>query len=97
MNSSSQIAAKLVQTTLNPNAAEFIPLAVRSSFSSAVVHVASSSVVACSKEENKSSPSGKGCSKSVLNRTDSTNSNASDDECRQYWRSQLPDDITPDF
>eukprot|EP00250_Pteridium_aquilinum_P001596 c11789_g1_i3 orf=271-1638(+) len=64
--------------SLNPNAAEFIPAALKSS--------------ATSKFESSSLGSNKQGSQSrVLNRTDS------DDERQQYWRDQLPDDITPDF
>lgn len=35
--------------------------------------------------------------KAILNRTESSVSNNSDDEAHQFWRHQLPDDITPDF
>lgn len=35
--------------------------------------------------------------KSILDRTESFLSNNSDDEAHQFWRHQLPDDITPDF
>ncbi|KAI3725177.1 hypothetical protein L1987_64955 [Smallanthus sonchifolius] len=34
---------------------------------------------------------------SILNRSESSVSNNSDDEAHQFWRHQLPDDITPDF
>ena len=45
-------------------------------------------------ETSGNNPNG---SSRALNRTDSANSGASDDEFRQYWRNQLPDDIIPDF
>ncbi|TKY74844.1 Polyadenylate-binding protein-interacting protein 7 [Spatholobus suberectus] len=35
--------------------------------------------------------------KAVLDRSESSISNNSDDEVHQFWRCQLPDDITPDF
>lgn len=72
-------------TTLNPNAAEFVP----SSFKPA-------------NESNKVDDTYRlelpGTSRKVgLDRTDSSISHNSDDEAHQYWRRQLPDDITPDF
>ncbi|XP_042508805.1 polyadenylate-binding protein-interacting protein 7-like isoform X2 [Macadamia integrifolia] len=73
-------------TTLNPNAAEFIPSAFRSSSGS----LSSAHVTA---RLNASGTSGK----AVLDRSESTVSNNSDEEAHQYWRCQLPDDITPDF
>ncbi|KAE9585665.1 hypothetical protein Lal_00009989 [Lupinus albus] len=63
-------------TTLNPNAAEFVPFSLRSSPSGTTP----GSLV----EKN-------------LDRSGSSISNNSDDEALQYWRCQLPDDITPDF
>ncbi|XP_043703862.1 polyadenylate-binding protein-interacting protein 7-like isoform X2 [Telopea speciosissima] len=71
---------------LNPNAAEFIPLALRSSSGS---H-SSADVTA---RLNASGTSGK----AILDRSESTVSNNSDEEAHQYWHRQLPDDITPDF
>ncbi|KAM7276064.1 hypothetical protein ACFE04_017930 [Oxalis oulophora] len=70
-------------TSLNPNAAEFIPFSLRSSpgpvnKSASFNHTAS-------------------LGKSVLTRVESSVSNTSDDEAHQFWRHQLPDDITPDF
>lgn len=74
-------------TALNPNAAEFVPFALRSlsspgstSATDAAARFAASSV-----------------GKAVLDRSESSVSNNSDDEAHQYWRHQLPDDITPDF
>lgn len=74
-------------TALNPNAAEFIPFALRAS------PVGSSSVPDLAERYSASGTLGK----AVLDRTESSVSNNSDDEARQFWRHQLPDDITPDF
>ncbi|RDY03479.1 Polyadenylate-binding protein-interacting protein 7 [Mucuna pruriens] len=74
-------------TYLNPNAAEFIPFALRSSPSGGT-----SSVDATA----RFTPTGS-LGKAVLDRSESSISNNSDDEAHQYWRCQLPDDITPDF
>uniref|UniRef100_A0A2P2MC09 Polyadenylate-binding protein-interacting protein 7-like isoform X2 n=1 Tax=Rhizophora mucronata TaxID=61149 RepID=A0A2P2MC09_RHIMU len=77
-------------TTLNPNAAEFIPFALRTSplqsgstsnAPDAAARLASSGTIG----------------KAVLDRSESSASNKSDEEAQQYWRHQLPDDITPDF
>lgn len=79
--------AKLRSTSklsLNPNAAEFVPSALRSSPSGSSSAANATSIF---------SPTGK----AVLDRTESSVSNASDDEAHQFWRRQLPDDITPDF
>ncbi|GLT97200.1 hypothetical protein SLE2022_147760 [Rubroshorea leprosula] len=75
-------------TTLNPNAAEFVPFALRSSSASGSTSVADVTP--------KFPPFGT-VGKTVLDRSESSVSNNSDDEAHQYWRSQLPDDITPDF
>eukprot|EP00249_Psilotum_nudum_P014779 c24999_g1_i1 orf=170-1864(+) len=96
MTSSTQSTTSVVRTTLNPNAAEFIPLSFGLGLSSAAASVTFSSSLGNAKLESKSS-SYENHGKAVLKRNDSTNSSVSDDECRQYWRSQLPDDITPDF
>lgn len=69
-------------STLNPNAPEFVPTGLRSGLSSV------GNNVSVSKNTGK---------KAHLERTDSTNSNGSDDERHRYWQAQLPDDITPDF
>ncbi|KAL7170817.1 hypothetical protein ACSBR2_035648 [Camellia fascicularis] len=74
--------------TLNPNAAEFIPFALRSSAGSTSTADLSTSLAA----------SGTGTlGKTVIDRSESSISNNSDDEAHQFWRHQLPDDITPDF
>lgn len=74
-------------TALNPNAAEFIPFALRSLPSGST-----SSVDATTRITTAGS-----LGKAVLDRSESSISNNSDDEAHQYWRCQLPDDITPDF
>lgn len=78
-------ASKL--TRLNPNAAEFIPSALRSSPSGSTSAVNAASIFSSSGTLGKA----------VLDRSESSVSNNSDDEAHQYWRRQLPDDITPDF
>lgn len=72
-------------TSLNPNAAEFIPSAFKFS-------------VAKTQSSDVSRWDGPGPSaKSILDRSESNVSNKSDDDAQRYWRDQLPDDITPDF
>ncbi|KAK9101559.1 hypothetical protein Scep_024989 [Stephania cephalantha] len=71
-------------TTLNPNAAEFIPHALRTPTGS------TSSVNVSARADGISG-------KAILDRSESSVSNNSDDEAHQFWRRQLPDDITPDF
>ncbi|PIA43127.1 hypothetical protein AQUCO_02000514v1 [Aquilegia coerulea] len=73
-------------TNLNPNAAEFVPFSLRSTPGSN-----SSSEVSAWVDATGNS------GKAVLDRTESSVSNNSDDEAHQYWRRHLPDDITPDF
>ncbi|CAJ1972368.1 unnamed protein product [Sphenostylis stenocarpa] len=75
-------------TSLNPNAAEFVPFALRSSPSGST-----SSVDATARFTTTAGSLGK----AVLDRSESSISNNSDDEAHRYWRCQLPDDITPDF
>ncbi|KAJ6914728.1 hypothetical protein NC651_016874 [Populus alba x Populus x berolinensis] len=77
-------------TTLNPNAAEFVPFSLRSSSSP------SGSTSNTADAATKFTTSGT-VGKAVLDRSESSVSNASDDEAHQFWRHQLPDDITPDF
>eukprot|EP00262_Sarcandra_glabra_P020090 TRINITY_DN7890_c0_g1_i1.p1 TRINITY_DN7890_c0_g1~~TRINITY_DN7890_c0_g1_i1.p1 ORF type:complete len:564 (-),score=101.08 TRINITY_DN7890_c0_g1_i1:181-1872(-) len=72
-------------TMLNPNAAEFVPFALRAPSGSTNNTYATRVGV--------SAASGK----AVLDRVEFNISNNSDDEAYQYWRHQLPDDITPDF
>ncbi|KAH1244658.1 Polyadenylate-binding protein-interacting protein 7 [Glycine max] len=75
-------------TTLNPNAAEFVPFALRSSSLSGTT-----SLVDATARLTAAGTLGK----AVLDRSESSISNNSDDEVHRYWRCQLPDDITPDF
>ncbi|KAF7107418.1 hypothetical protein CFC21_108044 [Triticum aestivum] len=73
-------------TSLNPNAAEFVPSCViRPSYGNSTASDAS-------KSELRGSPG-----KKILDRSESSKSNNSDDEAHQFWRKQLPDDIIPDF
>lgn len=73
-------------TSLNPNAAEFVPFSLRgSSGTTAIVDVAAKF------------PASGSSGKQVLDRSESSISANSDEEARQYWQKQLPDDITPDF
>ncbi|MFQ6658568.1 hypothetical protein Gotur_027778 [Gossypium turneri] len=74
-------------TTLNPNAAEFVPFSLRSPSSSGSTRVAATATFSTSGTVGKA----------VLDRSGSSVSNNSDDEAHQFWRHQLPDDITPDF
>jgi hypothetical protein len=72
--------------TLNPNAAEFVPFALRSSS------------VSGSSNSNFADVTTSGTiGKAVFTRVESSLSNNSDDEAHQFWRNQLPDDITPGF
>ncbi|KAB5514068.1 hypothetical protein DKX38_027974 [Salix brachista] len=77
-------------TALNPNAAEFVPFSLRPSSSP------SGSTSNTTDAATRFTTSGT-VGKSVLDRSESSVSNASDDEAHQFWRHQLPDDITPDF
>uniref|UniRef100_A0A1D1YZJ9 Flavoprotein wrbA n=1 Tax=Anthurium amnicola TaxID=1678845 RepID=A0A1D1YZJ9_9ARAE len=71
--------------TLNPNAAEYVPSAFRSlPGNNSEVDVALLKVPGISRN-------------AVLDRSVSDISIKSDDEAHEYWRHQLPDDITPDF
>lgn len=74
-------------TTLNPNAAEFVPSALRSLPSGSTSSV----------DVTARFPTAGALGKAVLDRSESSISNNSDDEVHQFWRCQLPDDITPDF
>ncbi|RDX66889.1 Polyadenylate-binding protein-interacting protein 7, partial [Mucuna pruriens] len=86
-----QTEAKLLSpnkaTTLNPNAAEFIPSALRSSLSGTTSSVDATARLTAAGALGKA----------VLDRSESSISNNSDDEVHRFWRCQLPDDITPDF
>ncbi|XP_062233379.1 polyadenylate-binding protein-interacting protein 7-like [Phragmites australis] len=72
-------------TALNPNAAEFVPSFIRPSFGS-------NTVPDVTKSDFRGSSG-----KTILDRSESSKSNNSDDEAHQFWHKQLPDDIIPDF
>jgi hypothetical protein len=72
-------------TSLNPNAAEFVPSFIKPS-------LGSSTVPEVTKSDFRGSSG-----KTILDRSESSKSNNSDDEAHQFWRKQLPDDIIPDF
>ncbi|XP_072977542.1 polyadenylate-binding protein-interacting protein 7-like [Typha angustifolia] len=72
-------------TTLNPNAAEFVPSSFKSTHGSP-------------KSSGTTRFDVPGTSKkTILDQSESIISSSSDDEAHQYWHHQLPDDITPDF
>ncbi|RRT67817.1 hypothetical protein B296_00008758 [Ensete ventricosum] len=71
--------------SLNPNAAEFVPSALKYTYGTAKISGAAKLDLPESSE------------KVVLDRSESDISNNSDDEVHKYWQHQLPDDITPDF
>lgn len=73
-------------TTLNPNAAAFVPFS----------HRGSSTTSGPSDVAAKFLSSGSSGSQ-ALDRSKSSISTNSDEEAHQYWQCQLPDDITPDF
>ncbi|VVB09059.1 unnamed protein product [Arabis nemorensis] len=84
-----KLSATVKPTTLNPHAAEFVPFTLRSPSSgggSAAFDV-NSRLLASSSSVGKA----------VLDRSESSASHHSDEEARQFWSHQLPDDITPDF
>ncbi|KAL2545144.1 CTC-interacting domain 7 [Forsythia ovata] len=74
-------------TSLNPNAAEFVPFALRSA--------AGTSRSDALSELSTSTTATPG--KVVLHKSEYSVSYNSDEEAHQYWHHQLPDDITPDF
>ncbi|KAK6927201.1 protein of unknown function DUF1771 [Dillenia turbinata] len=78
------------KTTLNPNAAEFIPFALRSPPGTGISNTVNAAIPAPGPEFIT-------LRKAILDRSESSVSTNSDDEAHQYWRHQLPDDITPDF
>ncbi|KAM0021212.1 putative polyadenylate-binding protein-interacting protein/7, CUE [Helianthus debilis subsp. tardiflorus] len=91
-NGSSAIDKKLSSTgktiRLNPDAAEFVPFALRSPSAAVGPSDASSSFG----NFGTTIPG-----KTVVDRSESSVSNVSEDEVHRYWQHQLPDDITPDF
>ncbi|XP_030448422.1 polyadenylate-binding protein-interacting protein 7 [Syzygium oleosum] len=86
-SSDTKLGSSSKATALNPNAAEFVPFSLRSPSS-----VNSSNTDATARFLSSGSSG-----KPVINRSESSVSNNSDDEAHQFWRRQLPDDITPDF
>ncbi|KAH8964399.1 hypothetical protein BDL97_04G065300 [Sphagnum fallax] len=77
----------LGRTSLNPHAAEFVPKSLKPVNNSISMNAWDTSKPTIEKDV--------GVSK--LHRTNSSNSNASDDEYRRLFRAQLPDDLMPDF
>ncbi|KAK8535335.1 hypothetical protein V6N13_081474 [Hibiscus sabdariffa] len=75
-------------TTLNPNAAEFVPFSLRSPSSSGSSSVADATA--------RFATSGT-INEVVLDQSESSITNTSDEEAHLFWPCQLPDDITPDF
>ncbi|XP_012477291.2 polyadenylate-binding protein-interacting protein 7 [Gossypium raimondii] len=75
-------------TTLNPNAAEFVPFSLRSPSSSGSTSAGDGTT--------RFAASGT-LGKPVLDRSRSSISNKSNEEAHRFWRSQLPKDITSDF
>ncbi|KAJ3702524.1 hypothetical protein LUZ61_006229 [Rhynchospora tenuis] len=100
-----------MNTTLNPNAAEFVPSFHRSpngsgnGNGSGTVTVTGTGVANPNAAEfipsSLRSPTGNGNVRNsvtaTLDRSESSASNTSEEEAHKYWRVQLPDDITPDF
>eukprot|EP01018_Ginkgo_biloba_P029902 Gb_04554 [translate_table: standard] len=84
MRSSKKDVVATKHSMLNPNAAEFVPFALRAASTST-----NHSVVGKSKSAERS-----GVAVTVWN--GSTNSSTSHDQSQQFWLSQLPDDITLD-
>ncbi|GAB2302820.1 hypothetical protein Dimus_036814 [Dionaea muscipula] len=74
-------------TILNPNAAEFIPSSLRGVSPRTTSSANATSIFIATRSFGKK----------VLDRPESSISTNSDEESRQYWQRQLPDDITPDF
>ncbi|KAK9073838.1 hypothetical protein SSX86_006432 [Deinandra increscens subsp. villosa] len=74
--------------SLNPDAAEFVPFALRSS---------SGNPSAADTSSGFGNFGALTPRRSILDRSKSSVSNNSDDEAHQRWRHQLPDDIIPDF
>ncbi|CAI9755760.1 unnamed protein product [Fraxinus pennsylvanica] len=74
-------------TSLNPNAAEFVPFALRSA-----AGISSTDALSKFSTSTTATPG-----KAVLHKSKYSVSNNSDEEAHLYWHHQLPDDITPDF
>ncbi|KAL6536213.1 hypothetical protein OROGR_012785 [Orobanche gracilis] len=78
----------IAKAHLNPNATEFVPISLRSPFAGITGPSASSKFATFPPPTPE---------KSILDRLESSISINSDDDAHQYWRHQLPEDITPDF
>lgn len=87
-SSDSKLSSTLKPTTLNPHAAEFVPFTLRSPRPTTTTTTSNLDVT---------TPRLLASSSSVLDRSESSVSHHSDDEARQFWSHQLPDDLTPDF
>ncbi|KAL8139215.1 hypothetical protein V2J09_005236 [Rumex salicifolius] len=74
-------------TSLNPNAAEFVPFTLNSS----------NSLTSGDPDAKGKLPASGAQGKQVLDRLESSVSINCDEEAHQYWHQQLPDDLTPDF
>ncbi|KAF8032611.1 hypothetical protein BT93_D1508 [Corymbia citriodora subsp. variegata] len=85
--SETKLGSSSKATILNPNAAEFVPFSLRSP----------SNINTSNTDATARFLSSGSSGKPVINRSESSVSNNSDDEAHQFWRRQLPDDITPDF
>ncbi|KAJ0246351.1 Polyadenylate-binding protein-interacting protein 7 [Hirschfeldia incana] len=91
-SSDSKLSSSLKPTTLNPHAAEFVPFTLRSPRPTTTTTTTSNLDVTTTTPRLLASSSS-----SVLDRSESSVSHHSDDEARQFWSHQLPDDLTPDF
>ncbi|KAJ3673669.1 hypothetical protein LUZ60_005661 [Juncus effusus] len=83
----------------NPNAPEFIPSFLRSNPGNRnpIPEFIPASLRSPTSNPGNQIPNFQTRKEETLNRSDSNLSSKSDDELRQYWRVQLPDDLTPDF
>ncbi|CAN8284371.1 unnamed protein product [Cochlearia groenlandica] len=94
-SSDPKLSSTIKPTTLNPHAAEFVPFTLRSP--SSVTGGTSNNVDVAATSRLYASSSSVVVGKAVLDRSESSTSHHSDDEARQFWSHQLPDDLTPDF
>lgn len=85
MASTNKVENQILKTSLNPNAAEFVPSKIKS-LPRNYENAQSSSL------DNPISFGKEILDQSLLNASD-----YSDDEAHKFWLHQLPDDITPDF
>ncbi|KAH7428280.1 hypothetical protein KP509_10G084400 [Ceratopteris richardii] len=86
MNPVSTTSAR--RTFLNPNAREFVPTSLRSSYPATATAVGDETEVSTASDNGKT----------FSEKTVSSDTCLSDEESRRYWNAQLPDDIlTPDI